>query len=234
MAIGWIRGYQRELEQLGFTDANDPARNQRAEFRRDFRTHLRAAAALDSEVIRTLRWGEEVELPEGISAGEWTRTMCAAQNGFVLTSDVVEVAYVNRHGEDEDGYKTVISYQRGAGAAAETVRVELLWGDCVQILRRDGATCYARARGIYGNVRAAHLMETPLLEAYFIDVGQGDGVLIRTPDRRHILIDGGLERSKQQTGKNVNGEPTQVLSFRSEPWRVLQVLPGARYACQMK
>ena len=41
-----------------------------------------------------------------------------------------------------------------------------------------------------------------LLEVYFIDVGQGDGVLIRTPDDRHILIDGGFKPASQPTGKN--------------------------------
>ena len=41
-----------------------------------------------------------------------------------------------------------------------------------------------------------------MLEVYFIDVGQGDGVLIVTPDRRHIMIDGGYPRDKQNTGKS--------------------------------
>lgn len=46
------------------------------------------------------------------------------------------------------------------------------------------------------------LTDEALLDIYFIDVGQGDGTLVRTPDMRHMLIDGGLERQKQQTGKN--------------------------------
>ncbi|MGA9574941.1 MAG: hypothetical protein WBS20_13455 [Lysobacterales bacterium] len=41
-----------------------------------------------------------------------------------------------------------------------------------------------------------------LLEVYFVDVGQGDGVLVKTPDSKHILIDAGLARLDQQTGKN--------------------------------
>jgi hypothetical protein len=35
-----------------------------------------------------------------------------------------------------------------------------------------------------------------LLEFYFIDVGQGDGVLIKTPGFRHLMIDGGFPRSR--------------------------------------
>jgi beta-lactamase superfamily II metal-dependent hydrolase len=43
-------------------------------------------------------------------------------------------------------------------------------------------------RGVY--VNADDIGDESLLEFYFIDVGQGDGVLIVTPDRKHILIDG--------------------------------------------
>jgi hypothetical protein len=37
---------------------------------------------------------------------------------------------------------------------------------------------------------------------YFIDVGQGDGVLVRTPGGRHLMVDGGYKRASQPTGKN--------------------------------
>jgi hypothetical protein len=59
-----------------------------------------------------------------------------------------------------------------------------------------------KARGKTGFVEPAHLGTESLLELYFIDVGQGDGVLIRTPEDRHILIDGGWPRKSQPTGKN--------------------------------
>ena len=83
--------------------------------------------------------------------------------------------------------------------------IELLWGDGVWFL--DGGTIVdgkvrVRARGMPGTIPAAALGNTPLLELYFIDVGQGDGVLIITPDRRHIMIDGGYKRAAQPTGKN--------------------------------
>ena len=86
---------------------------------------------------------------------------------------------------------------------------ELLWGDRVRLeLNRDGSIreengrARARARGRFGWIDRAHLGTRPLLELYFIDVGQGDGVLIRTPNGRHILIDGGYPRQSQPTGKN--------------------------------
>lgn len=58
------------------------------------------------------------------------------------------------------------------------------------------------ARGRIGWVKNSVLDGSSLLEAYFIDVGQGDGVLVRSPDGRHLLIDGGYPRSRQPTGKN--------------------------------
>lgn len=81
---------------------------------------------------------------------------------------------------------------------------ELLWGDQVRIDDGTATNGYlkARARGLSGWVKSADLGDEALLELYFIDVGQGDGVLICTPDRRHILIDGGYKRASQPSGKN--------------------------------
>jgi beta-lactamase superfamily II metal-dependent hydrolase len=78
-----------------------------------------------------------------------------------------------------------------------------LWGDGVRYL--DGETetrREVRIRGGVGWVPKAALGGVSLLEYYFIDVGQGDGVLIKTPDFRHILIDGGYPRKAQPTGKS--------------------------------
>jgi len=86
---------------------------------------------------------------------------------------------------------------------------ELLWGDRARVERNTDGTdqeehgrVRVRARGRVGWVDKAHLGRRSLLELYFIDVGQGDGVLIRTPNGRHILIDGGWPRKSQPTGKN--------------------------------
>ena len=78
----------------------------------------------------------------------------------------------------------------------------LLWGDGVRILEREGALCRIRARGQTGWIEQDKLGGRSLLEIYFIDVGQGDGLLIKTPDFRHIMLDGGYPRKSQPTGKS--------------------------------
>ena len=80
----------------------------------------------------------------------------------------------------------------------------LLWGDGVRFVgSTSGVRIEVTARGgRQGWVEKAALGGESLLEFYFIDVGQGDGVLIKTPDFRHVMIDGGFPRSMQETGKN--------------------------------
>jgi beta-lactamase superfamily II metal-dependent hydrolase len=81
----------------------------------------------------------------------------------------------------------------------------LLWGDGVHFKGSAGSGPRRRviARGgRQGFVTKSALGGASLLEFYFIDVGQGDGILIKTPGFRHIMIDGGLHRSSQDTGKN--------------------------------
>jgi beta-lactamase superfamily II metal-dependent hydrolase len=82
-------------------------------------------------------------------------------------------------------------------------KVELLWGDQFRITGGPDDGYYTGfARGVAGRVKSIDLGDESLLEFYFIDVGQGDGVLVRTPDGRHILVDGGYPRKSQPSGKN--------------------------------
>lgn len=81
-------------------------------------------------------------------------------------------------------------------------RLELLWGDQAKVMEAGPARSKVRARGKTGWVDNAALGEQSLLEIYIIDVGQGDGILVRTPDGRHLMIDGGYKRSSQPSGKN--------------------------------
>lgn len=79
----------------------------------------------------------------------------------------------------------------------EDVLIELLLGDRVEILDpipQNGLLKVHSRWAPSGYIDPKYLGDKPLLELYFIDVGQGDGILIVTPERKHILIDGGYTR----------------------------------------
>ncbi len=88
--------------------------------------------------------------------------------------------------------------------AGKTVAT-LLWGDPLHEVKREGTRVQVRARGQLGWVDAAVVGadgDPGLLELYIIDVGQGDGVLMRTPhDDAWHLIDAGVRSADQMTKK---------------------------------
>ncbi|HJU04180.1 MAG TPA: hypothetical protein VJ692_03440, partial [Nitrospiraceae bacterium] len=75
----------------------------------------------------------------------------------------------------------------------------LLWGDPVHVLDSSGPSWRVRVRGVEGWIAPEKLSDRGLLEIYVIDVGQGDGVLMRTPDDKWHLIDGGVANRAQMT-----------------------------------
>lgn len=90
-------------------------------------------------------------------------------------------------------------------ASGSKIYYYLLWGDGVrnvQNVPEANGRIKVIARGKTGWVNKSDLGGKSLLEFYFIDVGQGDGILIKTPNFRHIMIDGGNGREKQDTKKN--------------------------------
>jgi|MTBAKMStandDraft_1061839.scaffolds.fasta_scaffold06670_3 beta-lactamase superfamily II metal-dependent hydrolase len=104
-----------------------------------------------------------------------------------------------------DDYVSVDSTPLYAKSSGSSKVCHLLWGDGVKYEgdEEDGSRRQVRSRGgRAGWVTKSALGGKSLLEFYFIDVGQGDGILIKTPGFRHILIDGGFPRSVQDTGKN--------------------------------
>lgn len=86
-----------------------------------------------------------------------------------------------------------------------SILLEALWGDRVEIVENTPINGRYKVHirwANYAYIKIEDLGDEPLLELYFIDVGQGDGVLIVTPERKHILVDGGYKRSKQPHGKS--------------------------------
>jgi len=116
------------------------------------------------------------------------------EEGFVKTYHLVEVAYVKKT-SGKNKYTAELLTEDGQ-------KKDLLWGDYVNVIEGGETTNKVRARASTGTLPTNRLMSEPLLEVYFIDVGQGDGVLVRTPDGRHILIDGGLPQNNQLRWKN--------------------------------
>ena len=77
-----------------------------------------------------------------------------------------------------------------------------IWGDRVRILQSKTSVKRVSARGVEYWVNNRHLGGEPLLEVYVIDVGQGDGLLVVTPEGHNIMVDGGNTRAFQNGGKN--------------------------------
>ena len=76
--------------------------------------------------------------------------------------------------------------------AKSKVLKQLLWGDWVSITgSKQGAFTPVHARGCNGFMPTADLQAERLLELVFVDIGQGDGCLMITPDDKLLVIDAG-------------------------------------------
>ena len=69
----------------------------------------------------------------------------------------------------------------------------LLFGDYVKILNTEikNGRVNCRCRGATGWIRKNDLQKERVLEVNFVDIGQGDGCHIVTPDDQHIIVDAG-------------------------------------------
>ena len=68
----------------------------------------------------------------------------------------------------------------------------LIYGDEIELTsEKHDNLVLVRSRGRYGWVLESETGGDPVLEVYYIDVGQGDSTFIVTPQRKKILIDGG-------------------------------------------
>ncbi len=70
---------------------------------------------------------------------------------------------------------------------------QLLWGDWAKIEDVKGPWFQIRSRGRTGWVRKENLQSNRILEVNFVDVGQGDGAHIQTPDDKAMVVDAGVE-----------------------------------------
>ena len=107
------------------------------------------------------------------------------------------MTYVNDCGGD---FATDFRTEPGGGSRI----TQLIWGDPVHLTGQqqgDHTQVHARGSQSPGWMRTDCMSDDGLLEFYVIDVGQGDSVLIRTPDDRWHLIDGGVPNHRQMTGK---------------------------------
>jgi len=83
-------------------------------------------------------------------------------------------------------------YKLSTGQSREMV---LLFGDEVETSGTPvNKRLQAEFRDRKGFVPESYLGNRPALEMYFIDVGQGDCTFIVTPNRKKILIDGGINK----------------------------------------
>lgn len=90
------------------------------------------------------------------------------------------------------GYPAPFVYDRPAGKEIQ----HLLWGDWLRLLDgRASGWVEVHARGCHGWMKDDEVQPSRLLEVVFVDVGQGDGCLVVTPDDEHVVIDAGRDDS---------------------------------------
>jgi beta-lactamase superfamily II metal-dependent hydrolase len=78
-----------------------------------------------------------------------------------------------------------------AQPSSATVK-KVLWGDWAEVVETDGDYRRIHCRNANGWVHYKDLQTDRILEINFIDVGQGDGCFIVTPNDEFILVDAGV------------------------------------------
>ena len=88
------------------------------------------------------------------------------------------------------GFPSALIFEK-ADAKSKVLK-QLLWGDWVQVTGKAKAGFTpVHARGCDGFMTTPSLQAERLLELVFVDIGQGDGCLMITPDDKLFLIDAG-------------------------------------------
>jgi beta-lactamase superfamily II metal-dependent hydrolase len=90
------------------------------------------------------------------------------------------------------GYSDPVVYDAPDGSPV----THLLWGDWLRLKQgRQGEWREVRARGVDGWMREEDIQRDRILEVVFVDIGQGDGCLVVTPEDEHLVIDAGQDDS---------------------------------------
>ncbi len=92
-------------------------------------------------------------------------------------------------------YPYAILYEDANGAKGDDKIHQLIFGDWIKInepVKKSGEYIYVHCRGRDGWIKENELRDDRVLEVVFVDVGQGDGCHVVTPDDRHMLIDAGV------------------------------------------
>lgn len=107
-----------------------------------------------------------------------------------------------------------------AEPAAKSKQVQhLLWGDYVELRGDETADGWVRVRARRENgwMKKDDLQPERLLEVNFVDIGQGDGCFIVTPDDELILIDAGEGDNMRRFLSwrfNLRNHPEQIAKMR--------------------
>jgi beta-lactamase superfamily II metal-dependent hydrolase len=86
------------------------------------------------------------------------------------------------------GYPSVVVADKPKGKAVQ----QLLWGDFVRLTgKKQSGWVEIFSRGTTGWVQEKSLQADRILEVVFVDIGQGDGSLVVTPNDEQLLVDAG-------------------------------------------
>jgi len=89
------------------------------------------------------------------------------------------------------GYPDAVMYSEKPGVEGRKAMNHVIWGDWLRIQQIDGTDVEVRCRRTTGWLKKTQIRERRILEVNFVDIGQGDGCHIVTPDDRALIIDAG-------------------------------------------